>query len=363
MTPALGPLVRRADLVIGGGESSGTGPSWSPGVSLAAFHPTAKTSTDKVLVIPQRRAVAASAEARIRRELDRAELAAVCPLWSPGLIDAIRTHAVALASPLDGGRGAAISDLTLASIASGARVLSGPDDTLLGTFPSAVVPVSDPAAVVGAAEALLAMPELSAVERRLNVRRIFDFESTPVRLGWLAATLGLRQDPMASRRVTVVVEGADGRDTAVAIDNLLNQTNLPARILVAADEVPDRALDEVRALDIDVAVVRPRRSWSEFAAATDSAWVMVWRNGVAAAPRGLLHDLQAATECVQADAIGAMASPSAETGYGRFVDTLPVEGSLIRRDLLSQLGSDTDLGVLAERGLRPFAVHDAGSDR
>ncbi len=195
MTPALGPVVRRADLVIGGGD--GSLPSWSPGVSLAAYHPTAKTSTDKVLVIPQRRTAAGSAEARFRRELDRTELAEVCPLWSSQLGDAIRTHAVAFAPPLGGGPTAAISDLTFASIASGSRVLSGPNDMLLGAFPSAVMPVSEPAAVVGAAEELLAMPELSAVERRLNLRRIFDFESTPVQLGRLAATLGLRPDPMA----------------------------------------------------------------------------------------------------------------------------------------------------------------------
>jgi hypothetical protein len=275
MTPALGSLLRQVDLVIGGGTSR-TEPSWSPGVSLAAFHPIRKTSTEKVLVVPERHTVAASTEARFRRELDRTELAAVRPLWSPDLFDDIRAHAVALAAPLSGGRGAAISDLTLASIASGARVLSGLNDTLLGTFPSAVMAVSDPAAVGGAAKALLAMPELSGAERRLNLRRIFDVESTPVRLGWLAAKLGLRTDPTTGRRVTVVIEGVDGRDIAVAIDNLLNQTISPARILIAADEVPDRALDEVRALDIDVAVVRPRRSWSALAAATDS-------------PRSLIH--------------------------------------------------------------------------
>jgi hypothetical protein len=362
MTPALAPFLRQVDLVIGGGTAR-TEPSWSPGVSLAAFHPIRKTSTEKVLVVPERHTVAASTEARFRRELDRSELAAVRPLWSPDLFDDIRAHAVALAAPLSGGRGAAISDLTLASIASGARVLSGLNDTLLGTFPSAVMAVSDPAAVGAAAKALLAMPELSGVERRLNLRRIFDVESTPVRLGWLTAKLGLRTDPTAARRVTVVVEGVDGRDIAVAIDNLLNQTISPARILIAADEVPDRALDEVRALDIDVAVVPPGRSWSALAEATDSPWVMVWRNGAAAAPRGLLHDLLAAAESVQADAIGALASSSAEPDYGHFVDTLPIEGALLRRELLSQLGSSTDLDVRAERGLRLFGVHNAGSDR
>ena len=363
MTPALGPLLRRVDLVLGGGENSLAEPSWSPGVSLAAFHPTVKTSTDKVLVVPERRAMAASTATRFRRELDRAELAAVRPLWSPDLLDAVRAHAVALATPLSGGRGAAISDLTLASIASGARVLSGLNDTLLGTFPSAVVAVSDPAAVAGAAEALLQMPALSGLEHRLNLRRIFDHESTPVRLSRLAATLGLRTDPLASRRVTVVVEDADGGDIAVAIDNLLNQTIAPARILVAANEVPDRALDEVRALNIDVAVVPSRPSWSALAAATDSAWAMVWRNGAGAAPRGLLHDLLAAAECIQADAVGALAGSLAGPGYGRFVDTLPSEGTVIRREVLSQLGSSSDRGVLAERGLKLFGVHDAGSDR
>jgi hypothetical protein len=242
-------------------------------------------------------------------------------------------------------------------------VLSGLNDTLLGMFPSAVVAVSDPAAVVGAAEALLAMPALSGVEHRLNLRHIFDHESTPVRLASLAATLGLRTDPLASRRVTVVVEGVDEGDLAVAIDNLLNQTISPARILVAADEVPDRALDEVRALDIDVAVVPSRPSWSALAATADSAWVMVWRNGAGATPRGLLHDLLAAAECFQADAIGTLAGSLAGPGYGRFVDTLPGEGTLIRRAVLSQLGSSTDRGVLAERGLKLFGVHDAGSDR
>jgi hypothetical protein len=362
VTPALEPVVRRADLVIGGGGSAGTEPPWSPGVSLAAFPPTAKTSTDKVLVIPPHRAMAAPAEAHFRRELERSELATVRPLWSPGLFDAIRMHAVALASPLGGGKSTGISDLTLASVASGARILSRPNDALLGSFPSAVVPVRDPATVAGAAEALLAMPEMSGIERRLNLRRIFDSESTPVRLGWLAATLGLRQDPMVSRRVTVVVEGADAPDTAMAIDNLLNQTNLPARILVAAERVPDRALDEARALDIDVAAVERIRPWSLLADATDTAWVMVWPNGITGAPPGLLHDLMAAAECVQADAVGAAAGSSAEADYGRSVDTLPVQGSLIRRELLSQLGSGTDLGVLPP-GLRLFAVHDAGSDR
>jgi len=361
ITPALGPVVRRADLVIGGG-SGGTEPLWSPGVSLAAFPPTAKTSTDKVLVIAPHRAAAASAEARLRRELERSDLATVRPLWSPGLFDAIRTHAVALASPVGGGKAAGIDDLTLASVASGARILSGLDDGLLGTFPSVVVPVSDPARVVGAAEALLAMPEISGVERRLNLRRIFDFESTPVRLGWLAATLGLRQDPMVSRRVTVVVEGTDKRDTAMAIDSLLNQTSLPARILLSGERVPDRALDEVRALGIDVAVVERLQPWSVLADATDTAWVMVWPHGITAAAPGLLHDLMAAAECVQADAVGAAAGSSTDAGYGRSVDTLPVEGSLIRRELLSQLGSSTDLSVLPP-GLRLFAVHDAGSDR
>jgi hypothetical protein len=203
---------------------------------------------------------------------------------------------------------------------------------------------------------------MSAVERRVNLRHIFDFEATPVRLGRLAATLGLRLDPMVSRRVTVVVAGADGPDLAVAIDDLLNQTMPPARILVAAERVPGQALDEARALDIDVAVVEPLRSWSVLSAATDTAWVMVWRNGITGAPRGLLHDLMVAAECVQADAVGALGSPSAEAGYGRSVDTLPVEGSLIRRELLSQLGPGPELGGLAP-GLRLFAVHDAGSDR
>ncbi len=358
LTPALGPVVRRADLVLGGG---GTEPSWSPGVSLASFHPTAKTSTDKVLVTPPHRAVDAPADVRLRHALERTGLAAVCPLWSPGLVDAIRTHAVAWASPV-GGRLTGISDLTLASIASGARVLSGPNDALLGTFPSAVVTVSDPASVGPAAQALLAMPEMSGLERRLNLRRIFDAESTPVRLRWLAATLGLRPDPMVSRRVTVVVEGADEQDIAVAVDNLLNQTSLPARVLVAAERVPDRALDEVRMLGIDVAVVESLRSWSMLSAATDTAWVMLWRDGDTAAPRGLLHDLMAAAECVRPDGVGPMATSPAEAGYGRYVDSLPVEGSLIRREVLSQLDSRTDLGAL-DQGLRLFAVHDAGTDR
>jgi hypothetical protein len=361
MTPALATQLRRADLVIGDGQTAGAGRPWSPGVSLAAFHPVAKTPTGKVLVVPEVRAVAAGPEARARRELGRAGLAAEHPLWSPTLADAVRTHAVALASPFGGGRPSAVSDLTLASIATGARVLSGPNDNLLGAFPSVVVPVNDPAAVAGAAETVLRMAEPTSAERRLNLRHIFDTEATPVRLGWLAAALGLRSDPLAPRQVTVVIDGADERDTAVAIDDLLSQTHRPARVLITADGVSDRALDEIRALGIDVAV-RPRAPWPALAGATDSAWVLMWRTGAAAAPRGLLHDLLAASETVPADVIGAAGS-SADASYGRFVESLPIEGSLIRRDVLPQLGSDTDLRVLAERGLRLFAVHEAGSDR
>lgn len=361
MTPALADLTRRADLVIGDGGSAGTEFSWSPGVSLAAFHPTDKHANDKVLVLAERHA-GASIEARIRRELDRAGISAVQQPWTPGLADAIRAHGVALLAPSGSGRSTSVSDLTLASIASGSRILSGPNDRLLGEFPSAVVPVNDPEVAASAARELLAMPELSALERRLNLRRIFEYESTPVRLGWLAAALSLRPDPLAERRVTVVIEGANERDNAAAVDNVLSQTHPPARIVVTGERVPDRVLDEARALGVEVAVVHSYRSWQAIAEATDSAWALLWPGTGAATPRGLTHDLLAAAESIRADVVGAGADLPTET-YGRFVETLPLEASLIRREHLPRLGSSTDLRALAERGLRLFAVNDAGSDR
>lgn len=360
LTPALADLTRRADMVIGDGGSSATERSWSPGVSLTAFHPSEKTVNDKVLVLAERHA-GVGIEASVRRQLVRAQISAVQQLWSPGLADTIRTHGVALLSPSGSGRSTSVSDLTFASIASGARILSGPNDRLLGEYPSAVVPVNDPASAASVARDLLAMPGLSAVERRLNLRRIFEYESTPVRLGWLAEALSLRPDPMAERRVTVVIEGAGERGSAAAVDSVLSQTNPPARIVVTGEEVPDRMLDEARALGVGVAVIPSHRSWPAIAEATDSAWVLVWPG--AATPRGLLHDLLAAAEGVRADAVGTRTGSPTEADYGRFVETLPLAGSLIRREYLSQLGSSTDLRALAQRGLRLFEVNDAGSDR
>ncbi len=362
LVPALGPLARLADVALCGGDAAANGPRWSPGVPLRHFRPGEKSVTDKILIYDGSTGRPLDAPAaRVRYDLECAGLTTISQAWSPALSDLIRQHAVALASPFSGRRGSSVSDFTLAAITSGSRLLSGLNDSLLAAFPSAVLPISNPSESVRATQLLLALPVLAPGDRRGNLRRIFEDDATPVRLAWLASELGLKHDPLADRQITVLAHIVDVDDLGISLDSLLSQSTRPGRLIISAERVPDRALDEVDALGISTTIVPPDLALSALAIHADSPWVAVWDNAGRSTSPHLLKDLAAAAECSHADAIGILGDDSASGEYGRYVQSLPLYRSLIRRDLLVSMAPNSDLGVLAERGARLFGVNFAGA--
>jgi hypothetical protein len=360
LVPALGSFARQAGLVVYDGHAPTDGLQWSPGVPLTQFHPVDKTVTDRILLFDAGAArLSTSLESRLREALERADLATTCSQFSPRLPDEIRCHSVVLASPFVAHRGYSVHDSTLAALASGGRILSGHNDSLLAAFPAAVVPVQGARDPVAATRAVLALPNLPMADVRHNLRRVFDYDATPVRLARLAAELGLSHDPLVDRRVTALVRASDMRDLASTLDSLLGQEALPTRLIIAAERIPDRALEEVEALGVATTIVASDRPFSAMAALADSRWVTIWDGAGTIPPRQLLKDLLAAAESMRAEVVGTADDPSA--GYGRYVGSLPSVRSLIRRDQFAHLGSGNDVRVLAERGARLFGVNYTGA--
>ncbi|HEY7173781.1 MAG TPA: hypothetical protein VH442_02600 [Micromonosporaceae bacterium] len=359
LVPALGPLTRLADFAISGGDSRADTPRWSPGVPLARFQPGDKSVTDRLFIYDgDAGRVLPSSVARMRQELLRAGLATIGTAYSPELYDLVRQYSVVLASPLSGRGRNAIGDFSLAALASGSRVISGVNDEFVASFPSAVTPVMDFSDPVRTVRDVLAMPQLTAAERRDNLRRIFDEHATPVRLAWLASELGIKADPLVERQTAALLRVADTEALSPVLDSLLRQNIYPGRLVLATDEIPDRALDEVRALGITATVVPADQSWSAMAQLADVPWVTVWEH-TGAISEDLLKDLCVAAECSRADAVGAI--DAKDESYGRYVNALPSVQSLIRRDLVARIGTNRNLRVRADHGARLFGVNYTGA--
>jgi hypothetical protein len=202
------------------------------------------------------------------------------------------------------------------------------------------------------------MPQLTAAERRDNLRRIFDEHATPVRLAWLASELGIKADPLVERQTAALLRVADTEALSPVLDSLLRQNIYPGRLVLATDDIPDRALDEVRALGITATVVPADQSWSAMAQLADVPWVTVWEH-TGPISDDLLKDLCVAAECSRADAVGAI--DAKDDSYGRYVNSLPPVQSLIRRDLVARIGTNRSMRVRADHGARLFGVNYTGA--
>ena len=174
-------------------------------------------------------------------------------------------------------------------------------------------------------------------EIRELLREIFTTYATAPRLAELLRATGVSADPLASRRVAVLVapgegsaglgEGAAGRLASA----LLRQRHRPAEVVLVRDarsgpeDDAPAALRELRDAGIRVHVARePGQAGA--ARAARSPWVVPW-DASQDYPGTYILDLMCAQECSRADAVGEIAGAD-------YVFTPDVVPALVSRELL-----------------------------
>jgi hypothetical protein len=248
----------------------------------------------------------------------------------------------------------------LEALACGCRVVSLPDDRL-AEIPGASIrlaaPDRDLAGLMAEAGTLEPLDETAI---RPVSRRIFQAHASPVALGTLTRRLGLGTDPTAHRSISVIVPSSAG--TLAIVDSLKRQTLPPHEVvleLASGEPQPAAVVEELNSLVMPARMVSvPSNGWADLAAAAGSSWVFAWPGAGLDDPNALL-DLALAAEASRADAVGLVADAPGTGGgaaSGGFVADLPVEGSLISRELATRLVAGDRLGLAARRGARLFAT-------
>lgn len=385
--PALRALAASCDLVVGHEGRWGATVGFQPGLQLAEHHavdlPASRGTGVAFLGAPSSRRSPAT-----RSLLHRALLAAGDDLQIHGdlSVDAedlpedlgardagqlpwhrsaalLRDTAVCI-SPGTDGPDDPPHPVALAALASGARVVSGPDpalERLVGDHVTILRADEDPAAAVAAARA--AGPRDSVEVRRL----LRDVLAWTVRsqLEQLRRGLALPVSPAQAGDVAVVLEVA-GDHLGRAAEVVLAQTHCPAELLLA---VPDadtaaearRALAEVEGTGVSVrafvAGAGGPAQLRRLAAAASSPWILSWHLVDAVGPH-VVQDLVVAAQMGRPDAVGATTGDDLV-----FVDDLPLAGSLLRRDLIVELPPADSLRSWHRRGHRLLGVRPIPENR
>ena len=277
-----------------------------------------------------------------------------------------RTRSLVLADP----SGDELGTLrALEALACGARLVTLPNPVLVQAGGDAVTSVEDTHQAGPAIRAALAAGARQVPEVRAVLRAIFAEHAVPVALAALVERLGLRIDPLRQRGVAAILRPADGRDWGSMIDGILNQSHRPCEIVVQRGLEPgptERALDALRSAGVALRFVDQtdaRAPLAALAGAATTPWVAVWGSEHGRGGDSLL-DLMMAAESSGADVIG-----SAGDGAWRYVDDLPVAGSVVRRELLAsgppgdfdELSGSPRFRPWARRGVKLFGIPTTGA--
>lgn len=358
--PALIPFESHVDLVVAEetGADSGTDLSWSTGVQLARFDPIVDGAGRSPRPVSHRRwrhggprlteafTVAALAElvgdglevwldaddidgARWVPEVLRGSVRLLGP--SDRLPELYRRRTVFMAEPLTA-RPAhrAITTPILRALASGCRVVSGPNDALRAAFADRIEWATDARDVPGAAMTAVERGPRTVAEQRSIARDLFrdhDTSSAVERLcGFTGCTRGT-----AVREVCVVVRLDGGVRAEDFVDGLTIQDQRPTEALILGGDPAEaqRAVNELEWIGIAARA---------FADAPDEAGLLRWAADRATAgwlwewsPRA---DRQT-TFLLDALAAGAMTRASAvglAPGTGdRFVQDLAITDAIVAR--------------------------------
>jgi hypothetical protein len=353
------PLEPRFDLVLDVSGSADGAPGWTRGIQLARFNPLGgPTVRDKrpllvggldqrasvwerrflepVLAVARERGlvvVHAADDGPVSRDDDDPERLAWCDLAA-----LYRRTACVIANPFtERYRVATVPARTLEQLASGARVISGPNQALVAAAGQFVTLVQDPAvASERIASALEAGPTSSSQMRHL-LRTLFQRHASPVMLSMITRKLGLPTDPLSRRSVTALVSLDGDADVESVVGSLTRQVHLPTRTVIrlaGGASWPDRAHDALEKAGVAVRVIPAdhRLTPPVFEDDPRIEWLARWPDRGRAGPTYLL-DLVIGGEMSRAEVIGHRAGEPF-----RFVSKLELDSTIVRRNALVDVG-------------------------
>jgi hypothetical protein len=385
-------LERRCDLLLRGEQDDGRsdGTSWERGVQLATYNPIGvpadRAATPVYVGTWDRR------QSPAQRELTERLLAATVPEGLRIHVDAAtldgaesfpsslrpsvsgtvhwteapalyRASGLFLASPFSVRRAAhAVATRPLEQLATGARLISGPNEVLEAALEGHVTTVANPEGAAAAVRAATAKGPNDFRVVRTALRHLFTNHATRVMLGDLVRLAGLRTDPVRQRDVTIVA-AADDSEAAYRIVESGARPVFRAReqvILAAGRPLEREAFGSMVGDEVDLQIASDgtgnslELSLDRFGHAP---WLTLW-SAQESYPETHLLDLAVAAEFSRADAVGY-----SDGEWPQFVAGLPLTSSLVRRDAVALLrdggdspARDVSLERIGRQGARLLAV-------
>jgi len=243
--------------------------------------------------------------------------------------DTYRSNGLFIAEPVDAIRpGEPVAERTLAQLASGARIISGPDASLGVSLSDWVIWADGPGDDITAATSAgpLALSELRPLMRSLSERH-----STARAFEGLMRYLGLNATTASGRDVCAVVRLDPTIRVDRSVDDILRQRQRPAEVLFVGEPTRDHqaVIDELRLARVEVRWMPSgqgdRGDLAEAATRTNAEWLWPMSSVVRYQPEHLL-DLMIAAHMSGADAIGWIGGE-----IDRFVTELSFESSIVSR--------------------------------
>lgn len=376
------------DEILVGPGSARAGRQWSPGVDLHQAVPVAPdVRRSGCISTGSWNARESSAAQGLRR---RALIAAVSrgarlypdledwyddDLWPSELLDCVarpldpkeraevhQQAAVAVTAPFTvPSATGALHHRALEQLASGLRVVSGPNSELEAAFPQFVRFAQEQSVEH---DVLSAVDEgaPTASEAREVLRVLFERHSAPVLVAQLAQLLGIHRPTTNRRSICVVADVAAGQTTRL-VSTLANQRLRPDELVVHyVDPLPDRALDELIGQGVRVHHQQHQQQGAGSSSAParipslETPWICLWDG--TEWPSTRLLDLAIGAEISEADAVGLQAAEGS-----RFCQNLPGRGSLLRASVAAARGipSEQDLADWARQGERLYGFTEVGA--
>lgn len=384
--PALIRFASRFDVVLETGpDGDRLDMAWTPGVQLARFspvaigrdrpfHPVAHGRWDRA---PQRelrsfveKAVAALAQDEVELWIDAEAVTA--PTWLPepsrvrsvrrvagaDLPDLYRGHGLFLAEPLTAPAGhRQISTRTLRQLASGARVVSGPNEALAAVLGEWIEWTADARGVTDAARSAAALGPRTPADLRRLLRGLFLGHDTTGAVANLARLVGTRE-ARRRRNVCVVARLDENARPEAFVDAVILQRHRPSEALITAADPTDAnaAINELERAGIPARTPRPpgpERGLARWASRHASAgWLWVWSPAIAH-DRCFLLDMVIGGIMTGASAVGRAHRP----GDG-FVDGSGLTSRIVSREAATMLPDivDGSLTTWSDRGARVYGV-------
>ena len=360
------PLEPIFDLVIDAGHGTDGAAGWSRGAQLARFNPLGAPEErgrrplfigglDPRAPIRERRFIESVLAAARAYDLEMG-IDADAPIgWDAvpedlrgssvgrvpwfGLAPVYRRTSLVISNPFtDRDRELAVDARVLEQLASGTRIVSGPNRALEGIAEAHVTVVRDRADATRGISAALDAGAPTSVQMRAMLRVLFLDHASAVMLSRITRRLGISVDPLSDRSITTVVDLSADSDVGRIVSSTTDQIQGPTRTVVRLGDgatwsgTADAAMANV-GIDVEVQTADAHRhDWSRLESDETTEWLSLWPQG-RSVPSTYLLDLLVGGEMSRADAVGYGSDP----GF-HFVPRLG-QASIVRRDALRQAGA------------------------